>query len=510
MGRNTPHFYGAGLIEMIGEQTRRKILNLYDQNKNGVIDRAEVKTPRPVRIIPAPGLQPVDYGDLSPGADGIPRLNSIFRVWYLDARHQLVNAPKGLNDTRVAAFGFAMQPLGWGRGYRVLADGYKVSEGGEASTLRGIYTLASDVHLGLQAFDPTQQGKAGGESENPVPEGGEAGVSLNGALQYDFGTTPDRGRARTTQGVSLDDPDGDGQIDELTEGDVDAAEFYMLHAPAPATRASSTSEQGRIILHQLRCISCHAENWKIEAVDRKKGYAGDRRLFHLATRSLIDEDGSPQIVGSLVATHRRLSTGEYVARGGAFLISRLYSDFKHWNIGPNFYERRYDGSLQQEHRTAPLWGIGSTAPYGHAGQYPTLDEVISAHGGAAQKQRDAYLALAPNRRRLLLDYLQSLVLYATDEIDADINNDGLVSERYKVAGQYVGYERFDARFLFAVAPRYKYLYTVKDYLGREIPLSLIDNVAEAYRLNLLYRRDEDGDGFPDMLGPVPLKGGARR
>ncbi|HYG82892.1 MAG TPA: hypothetical protein VD861_21020, partial [Pyrinomonadaceae bacterium] len=138
----------------------------------------------------------------------------------------------------------------------------------------------------------------------------------------------------------------------------------------------------------------------------------------------------------------------------------------------------------------------------------TLDEVISAHGGAAQKQRDAYLALAPHRRRLLLDYLQSLVLYPTDEIGADIDGDGLASERYAVKGQYVGYERFDARFLFAVAPRYRHLYTVKDYLGREIPLSLIDNVAETYRLNLLYRRDEDADGFPDVLGAALLKRGA--
>jgi hypothetical protein len=128
MGRNTPHFYGAGLVEMIGEQTRQKILNRYDRNRNGVIDRVEVKKQSPVRIAPVAGVPAIDFGDLSPGADGLPRLNSVFRVWYLDDQQHLINAPKGFNDPRVAAFGFAMQPLGWGRGYRQL-DGRNVAEG---------------------------------------------------------------------------------------------------------------------------------------------------------------------------------------------------------------------------------------------------------------------------------------------------------------------------------------------------------------------------------------------
>jgi hypothetical protein len=54
LGRNTSHFYGAGLLEMIGEQVTQTILNQYDANRNGTIDRAEINSPKPVKIWPAP------------------------------------------------------------------------------------------------------------------------------------------------------------------------------------------------------------------------------------------------------------------------------------------------------------------------------------------------------------------------------------------------------------------------------------------------------------------------
>lgn len=503
MGRNTQHFYGAGLVEMLAEQTRRKILNRYDRDGNGTIERGEISRTAPARVAPAPGAPAVDYGNLAPGPEGVPRLNPVFRVWYLDARRRVVPDARGLNDPRVVSFGFAMQPFGWGRGLRRLAGGPEVSEGAEASTLRGIYTAAADVHMGLQAYDPTQMGEGGAAGA-----GGEARVSLSGAQQFDFGGSVDRGARRTASGVSLDDPDGDGHVEELSEGDVDAAEFYMLHAPAPAAVEGPGTARGRALLRRIGCTRCHVESWQIEASDRARGLTGDRRLFHLDTRGETDEEGVPRIVGALVPTYRLLADGARVPEAGAARVEGIYSDLKDWDIGPAFYERRYDGTLQREHRTTPLWGVGSTAPYGHAGQYQTLDEVIAAHGGAAAGERAAYLSLSPARRGLLLAYLESLVLYPTDEIEADVDGDGVRAERFEVRGRYVGYERFDARFLFAVAPLYRRLYVVKDYGGRYVPLSLIDNVAEAYRLGLPYRLDADGDGFPDILGPVP-RGAAR-
>ena len=44
--------------------------------------------------------------------------------------------------------------------------------------------------------------------------------------------------------------------------------------------------------------------------------------------------------------------------------------------------------------TTPLWGVGTTAPYGHDGRSINLTEVILRHGGEAQAARDAFARLS--------------------------------------------------------------------------------------------------------------------
>lgn len=504
LGRNTTHFYGAGLIEMLGEQIRALILHQYDENRNGVLDRAEVSGPRPVLIRPSPEAEPVDYGDLSPGPDGVPRLNTMFRIWYVDAEGKILSDALGLDDPRVAAYDFVPQPFGWGRGTRRVG-GKSVSEGGEAATMREFYTVAADFHMGLQADDPTQRG----EGQEAHGRGGKTRVSLNGSQQFDFGGDVDQGRTRTPTGVSLDDPDGDGHFSELTEGDVDAVEFYVLHTPPPAVRVAGRSEEGRQVLAQVGCTRCHVENWRIEARDEARGLSGDRRFFHLATSSRVKPDGVTEIVGSLVPRFRKLPSGEHVPAGDSFPVERIYTDFKHWDIGPEFHERRFDGSLQRAHRTAPLWGVGSTGPFGHSGRFLSLNAVIRAHGGAAAAEAEAFRALPEERQDLLLQYLQSLVLYPTDEIPCDVDGDGKIAEDFVVAGQKVGYERFDSRFLFNKPPQLKEVARVPDPLGRIRALFLLTNAPEAHGLTLPYRVDADKDGFPDVIDPLPQQKGLK-
>ena len=62
--------------------------------------------------------------------------------------------------------------------------------------------------------------------------------------------------------------------------------------------------------------------------------------------------------------------------------------------------------------TPRLWGVGSTAPYGHNGAFRMLDEIIVAHGGDARFSRDAYLALDTPKRDGVVAFLRSLVIEA--------------------------------------------------------------------------------------------------
>ncbi|MFW2541023.1 di-heme oxidoredictase family protein [Primorskyibacter sp. 2E107] len=490
MGRNTPHFFGAGLIEMIGEEVRRSLMARYDLNENGWIDRAEVAAPAPALVAPVPGGPEVSYGDLAPDAFGVPQLNSVFRVWYVDATGRVLNEAMGLDDPAVAGFGFVMQPFGWGRGDRRLEDGRRMAQGAEASSVRQFFVAASDLHMGMEAQDASLIAPFGQRL---------AGRSLSGAMQVDFGDVVDRGTAHDARGLSLDDPDGDGARAELSEGDADAAEFYMLHVPPPAVDPLPDYERGKALFSQVGCGTCHVQNWLLPAGDPVKGTGGDRRVFDLALRS-----GSAGPEGRLID----LTVGSGAARRGAVSVAGVYSDFKHWDLGPGFEEVRYDGTVQRTHRTAPLWGVGSTAPFGHSGQYMTLHAAIAAHGGAAQGARDGYLALASEERAAVVDFLRSLVLYVSDELPTDLDGDGIIAGDFVVNGQGMGYERFDPRFLMRTPPQFREIARVSDHEGRSVPLTILENADALYGLTLPYRRDTDGDGVPDILADGEILTGA--
>ena len=98
-----------------------------------------------------------------------------------------------------------------------------------------------------------------------------------------------------------------------------------------------------------------------------------------------------------------------------FLVKNIFTDFKRHDLGPDFYERNYDGTVQKQMLTTPLWGVGSTAPYGHDGRSINLHEVILRHGGEAQQSRDFYAILPPREQNAIVAFLQTLVLFPPDD-----------------------------------------------------------------------------------------------
>lgn len=108
-------------------------------------------------------------------------------------------------------------------------------------------------------------------------------------------------------------------------------------------------------------------------------------------------------------------------KGFSFLVRDLFTDFKRHDLGPQFWERNYDGKLRKEFMTPPLWGVGSSAPYGHDGRSITLHDAILRHGGEAQQAREAYTALGRLDRQDLLDFLESLVLFPPDDTASNLN-----------------------------------------------------------------------------------------
>jgi hypothetical protein len=100
---------------------------------------------------------------------------------------------------------------------------------------------------------------------------------------------------------------------------------------------------------------------------------------------------------------------------GPFLVRNIFTDLKRHDLGANFYERNFDGTLRTEFLTTPLWGVGSTGPYGHDGRSINLMEVILRHGGEAQTARNAFVALSPQQQERLISFLNSLILFPPDD-----------------------------------------------------------------------------------------------
>jgi len=159
-------------------------------------------------------------------------------------------------------------------------------------------------------------------------------------------------------------------------------------------------------------------------------------------------------------------------------------------------------------RTAPLWGVGSTAPYGHDGQSMTLDDVVRRHGGEAAAAARLYTAAPEADREALIAYLRTLVLYQPDTLPTDLDGDGRIAPDFEVAGRSAGPERFFPEFLFRVPPVYRGWTSGPD--GNRFFSYELLNREEAYGEDLAALADRNRNGIPDIDERPLAAAGSRR
>lgn len=235
------------------------------------------------------------------------------------------------------------------------------------------------------------------------------------------------GRVVTPAGMVLDgskdkisappapDVDNGNEIDPAI---VDHLEFYLLNYFKPGHgQPSLIADHGRKVFKRVGCSSCHVADLTINhdrrVADVETVYDPERGIFNtqFATatplfRDVDDGSGLP---------HLKLPLGN------SFLVKDIFTDFKRHDLGPNFYERNWDGSIQKQFLTRALWGAGSTGPYGHDGRSNTLHDVILRHGGEAQAARDAYVALRSSEQIALQTFLNTLVLFPPDDTASNLD-----------------------------------------------------------------------------------------
>lgn len=488
-GRNTPHYYGAGVVEMLALQVRAAMLARIDGDGNGWISVAEAgAAPSRLLVEPAPGATPIDYGDprLSGGSTGAPALNNIFRIWYVDAQGRHVPGATRVDGRATHGYSFAMIVWGWGQG------------AGRAAlnpTNRVFLWDPFEAHGGLESFDPTTLDDPDGD--------GVSEPSLAGAIQFPATHRPrDAGAQLDPLGFSRDDPDGDGHLNEISEGDLDLGEWFMLNAPRPAFAGTPADHAaGVAALDSLGCTACHVPGWRIRA--RDDTHAGDRRFFDLDVRW---NEAAGRLEGRL--EHLASQRGPFVLPDrGAFDVEGFFSDLRHHDMGPDFAEVDFGGTVNTIWRTPPLWGVGSSFPWGHDGRSLTLEHAIQRHGGEARASRDAWQRADAATRGQVLDFLRRLVLYDVETLPTDLDGDGVIASDFVVAGRSTGEERFNPEWLFRVPLEIQGRHvnfegvTIRSFAGRNVP--------RAYGELLTLRVDSDGDGWPDAWDAAPHQAGFR-
>jgi CxxC motif-containing protein (DUF1111 family) len=88
---------------------------------------------------------------------------------------------------------------------------------------------------------------------------------------------------------------------------------------------------------------------------------------------------------------------------------RLYSDLLiHAILAPGALGVEESSAGMRDFRTAPLWGLSSTAPYWHSGEADTIEQAVRLHEGEGLASRLRYEALGDAEKRELLAFLRSL------------------------------------------------------------------------------------------------------
>ena len=269
---------------------------------------------------------------------------------------------------------------------------------GRSFSIREFAVGAFNAEMGLEAFDPDLLAASNGLTVTTP-----SGMVLDGSLDS-FPPPPTVNPSH--------DADGDGVVNEIDTALVDHMEFYLLNYFRPALYQLGVGEaRGKSVFLEIGCGRCHvpdltiSQDRRVADVDTafNANHGIFNRLFATATtlfNTVTDPLGLPDF--KLPQLHQ-------------FVVQNFFSDLKRHDLGPNFHERQYDGTIKTHFVTEPLWGVGTTAPYGHDGRSINLNEVILRHGGEAQAERDLYAGLESAPRSLLLTFLHSLVLFPPDD-----------------------------------------------------------------------------------------------
>jgi cytochrome c peroxidase len=206
-----------------------------------------------------------------------------------------------------------------------------------------------------------------------------------------------------------------GVPDSITAGDVSALVAFQATLPPPTEKADlpddwrQAAKAGAEIFNTIGCASCHMQTLPLKSLvftdPAPYDMAGTLRFGEVKEPIRVDLGALP-----FAKTLQKNDKGEWLIPLYSDLKRHLVVDETVNGLGNELQAQRF---VERDVFLTPrLWGVGSTAPYGHNGSFRMLDEIIAAHGGDARFARDAYMALDPEKRDGVIAFLRSLVIEA--------------------------------------------------------------------------------------------------
>ena len=213
-----------------------------------------------------------------------------------------------------------------------------------------------------------------------------------------------------TQWTNSDDFDEDGVKGEISAGDMTAVVLFQASLPTPIQVLpehpvlNDAAKQGEALFEQAMCTQCHVKTLPLKSLSFVEpgpyNAAGNMRMSNLGGKSY-----------AFALSAKGLQQNDK----GEWLVP-VFSDFKRHVIADA--EKSHYGNERLSQRFIPndqfltprLWGVGSTAPFGHRGDVTTMKEAILHHGGQARESRLAFEALTDLDQRKIVEFLKSLKL----------------------------------------------------------------------------------------------------
>lgn len=211
-----------------------------------------------------------------------------------------------------------------------------------------------------------------------------------------------------------DDFDEDGIKNEMSTTDISALVAWQASLPPPIQKQpedpkwQQAASIGEKLFHKIQCASCH-----IPALSLKSLNFTDPSVWDTAGTLRQGENNGAKISYDLALQGwakklKRNEKDEVLVPLFGDLKRHVIADAQVAVLGNELLSQRF--VERDQFMTAELWGIASTAPYGHRGDQLTLNEIIRAHGGEGRAARDAYIALSDAERSNIIAYLKTLVI----------------------------------------------------------------------------------------------------